>query len=225
MIHAGPSFFMISYNPQVFLNALDCFLFTRRVVVNEVYHQNIKYQLLYQPAYYNFMETIACKFTIPSGQREFIQEMFLKRIPIRGMAITMKTYSALTGHLLENLFNYQKFGLRGDRFICGGRAIISIDTTNDCRAYVTTMKSMNLNEEIHALSNHHFQNQYVLVLDLTSFQDTGENIHCPELSGESIQLKRIFNRCLSNLTGTIVQRERTSTVKIDQFRTVAKNVL
>ena len=82
--------------------------------------------------------------------------MFLTRIPSRGIAIAMKTYSAFTGHLQENLFNHQKFGLRGVRFIRGGRAIISIDTTNDGRAYVTTMKAMNLNEEVPALSNHHF---------------------------------------------------------------------
>ena len=38
LICARPNFYMISYNPHVSLKVLECSLFTRRVVVNEVYH-------------------------------------------------------------------------------------------------------------------------------------------------------------------------------------------
>ena len=51
------------------------------------------------------------------------------------------------------------------------------------------MKAMNFNEEIPVLLNNRIQNRYVLVFDLTSLQDAGENIHYPELSGESIRLE------------------------------------
>ena len=54
----------------------------------------------------------------------------------------MNTNSAFTGHFQENPFHYQKFGLRELRIVRGDRAIVSVDTTNDCRAYVTTMKAM-----------------------------------------------------------------------------------
>ena len=179
---------MISYNPHVSLKVLDCSLFTRRVVVNEVYHQTIKYQLTHQPDCYNFMETIARTFIIPSGQNQFIQENVFNNAPIRRVAIAMNTNSAFTGHFQVNPFHYQKFGLRELRIVRGGRAIVSVDTTNDCRAYVTTMKAMNFNEEIPALPHNLFQNHYVLVFDLTSLQDAGENIHYPELSGESVKV-------------------------------------
>ena len=86
------------------------------------------------------------------------------------------------------------------------------------------MKAMNFNEEITALPNHQFQNHYILVFDLTSLQDAGENIHYHELSGESIRLEMFFDRSLRNVTEIIVLGERMSTVKIDQFGTVAKNV-
>ena len=43
LIQAGPYFYMISYNHYVSLKVLGCSLFTRRVVVNEVYDQTIKY--------------------------------------------------------------------------------------------------------------------------------------------------------------------------------------
>ena len=86
------------------------------------------------------------------------------------------------------------------------------------------MKAMNFNEEISALPHNLYQNHYVLVFDLTSLQDAGESIHCPELSGESIRLEMFFDRSLRSVTELIVLGERMSTVKIDQFGTVAKNV-
>ena len=144
--------------------------------------------------------------------------------PIRRIAIAMNTNSAFTGHFQENPFHYQRFGLRELRIVRGGRAIVSVDTSNDCRANVTTVKAMNFNEEIPALPHNIFQNLYVLVFDLTSLQDAGENIHYPELSGESIRLEMFFDRTLRSVTELIVLGERMSTVKIDEFGTVAKNV-
>ena len=101
----------------------------------------------------------------------------------------MNTNSAFTGFFQANLSHYPKFALREQRIVRGGRAIVSVETTNYCWAYVTTMKAMNFNEEIPALTNNLFRNQYVLVFDLTSLQDAGENIHYPEINGESIQTK------------------------------------
>ena len=80
------------------------------------------------------------------------------------------------------------------------------------------MKAMNFNEEIPALPNNLFQNQNVLVFDLTSLQDAGENIHYLEPSGESIQLEIFSDHQLTSVTELIVLGE-----KIDQLGTVAKN--
>ena len=114
--------------------------------------------------------------------------------------------------------------MRELEIIRGGRAVASIDTTNNCRAYVTTMKAMNFNEEISALPNDFFTDHYVLAFDFTSLQDACENVHYPELSGESLRLEMFFERPLTNVTELIVLGERISTNKIDQFGTVAKNV-
>ena len=122
---------MISHNSHVSLKVLDCSFFTRLVVVNEVYHQTIKYQLTHQPACYNFMETMARTFVIPSGHNQFIQENVLNNAPIRRVAIVMNTNSAFTGNFHENSFHYQKSGLRELRIVREGRAIVSVDTTND----------------------------------------------------------------------------------------------
>ena len=198
LICARPNFYMVSYNPPVSFKALDCSPFTRRVFVNEVYHQTIRYQLTHQPSYYNFMETFGRTFFIPSGHNQFIQENVSNNAPIRIIAIAMNTNSAFTLHFQEYLFHYQKNGLRELRIIQGGIAIISVDTI-DCRTYVTTMKAMNFNEEIPLLPNNLFQNCYLLVFDLTSLQDAGENIYYPKLSGESFLVETFFNHPLRSL--------------------------
>ena len=141
---------MISYNPHVSLKVLDCSRFTRRVVVNEVYHQTVKYQLTHEPNWYNFKETIARTIIILSGLNKFIQKNYFNNAPIRRIAIAMNTNSAFTGNFQENPFHYQKFGLRELRMVRGGRTIVSVDTTNDCRVYVTTMEALNFNEEVPA---------------------------------------------------------------------------
>ena len=110
------------------------------------------------------------------------------------------------------------------RIVRGGRAVVSIDTTNNSRAYVTTMKAKNFNEEIFALPNAFFTDHYVVVFDLTSVQDACEDVLYPELSGESLRLEMLFERPLTDVTELILLGEQISTVKNDQFGTVAKNV-
>ena len=79
------------------------------------------------------------------------------------------------------------------------------------------MNAMNFNEEIPALPNDFFTDQYVLVFDLKSLQDAGENVHYPEHCGESVRLEMSFERPLTNVDDLIVLGEQISTVKIDQF--------
>ena len=86
------------------------------------------------------METIVRSLIIPSGHNQFTQENVFNNAPIRKIVIAASTDSAFTGHFQDNPFHYQKFVLRELRIVRGGRAIVSIDTTNGCKAFVTTMK-------------------------------------------------------------------------------------
>ena len=150
---------MISYNPTSLLRFLSVLYLHDALLV---YHQINKYKLTHQPACYNFMETIARTFIIPSGQNQFIQVKVLNNAPIRSVAIAMNTNLAFTGQFQGNPFHYQKFGSRDLRIVRGGRAIVSLDTTNYCRAYVATMKALNFNEKNPGLPNHQLQNHYIL---------------------------------------------------------------
>ena len=74
LIRAISNFKMLSDNPNVSLKIVDCSLFTRRILVAEPNHQNLKWNLEREPAQYNYMETIARTFIIPARQNQIIQE-------------------------------------------------------------------------------------------------------------------------------------------------------
>ena len=112
LIRARPNFYMISDNPNVSLGIVDCTLYTRRIRLKEVYHKKRMDMLAYAPVEYNYMETLAKTFIIPSSQNQFIQENTFNNAPIRRIAIAMNTNSAFTGSFTENPFWYQQFDLR-----------------------------------------------------------------------------------------------------------------
>ena len=221
---ARPNLYMLSDNPNVSLKIVDCSLFTRRILVAEPSHQYLQWNLEREPAHYNFMETLARTFFIPTRQNQFIQEIVFNNAPIKMIAVAMNTNSAVAGSFHENPFNYQQFHLNELRIIRGARAINSLDTTYPCRPYATTMKAMQFNEDFPALPMEDFQNHYVLVFDLTSLQDAAEQLHYPEFSGESLRLEIFFQFPLEQVTEVIVLGERLSNIQIDKFGTVAKNV-
>ena len=86
------------------------------------------------------------------------------------------------------------------------------------------MKAMQFNEYFLALPMGDFQNHYILVFALTTLQDAAEQLHYPELSGESLRLEMFFQISLEQVTEAIVLGERLSVIQIEKFGTVAKNV-
>ena len=136
----------------------------------------------------------------------------------------MDTNSAFTGFFTENPFWYQQFDLRQVRILRGGQPIVDFDTADNCHLYVTTMKAMNFQDDIPSIPIDDFKDNYVLVFDLTSLEDATENCHYLELVGESLRLEQNFTNPLDNVTELIVLGERMSSVAVDKFGVVGKNV-
>ena len=224
LIRARPNFYMISDNPNVSLGIVDCSLYTRRIALKDDYHKKRMDMLAYAPVEYNYLETLAKTFIIPARQNQFIQENIFNNAPIRRIAIAMNTNSAFTGSFTENPFWYQQFDLRQIRILRGGQPIFDFDTADNCRLYVTTMKAMNFQDDIPSIPIDDFKDHYVLVFDLTSMQDAAENCHYPELVGEPLRLELNFTNPLENVTELIVLGERMSSVAVDKFGVVGKNV-
>ena len=69
-----------------------------------------------------------------------------------------------------------------------------------------------------------FKDHYVLVFDLTSMQDATENFHYPELVEEPLRLELNFTFPLEHVTELTVLGERMSSVAVDKFGVVGKNI-
>ena len=174
LIRARPSFYMTSNNPNVSLGFVHCSLYTRRIALKNDYHKKRLDMLAYTPVEFNYLETIAKTIITPARQNQFIQENFLNNAPARKIAIAVNTNSAFTGSYIENPFWYQQFDLRQIRILRGGQPNVDFDAADNCRFYVTTMKAMNVEDDIPSIPIDYFKNHFVLVFDLTSMQDTTE---------------------------------------------------
>ena len=86
------------------------------------------------------------------------------------------------------------------------------------------MKAMNFQDDIPSIPSDDFKDQCVLVFDLTSKQDATENFHYLEIVGEPLRLELNFTNPLENVTELIVLGERMSSVAVDKFGVVGKNV-
>ena len=167
---------------------------------------------------------MAKTFIIPARQNQFIQENIFNNAPIRRVAIAMNTNSAFTGSFTENPFWYQQFDLKQMRILRGGQPFVDFDTVDICRLYVSTMKGMNFQDDIPSIPIDDFKDHYVLVFDLTSMQDATENCHYLELVGEPLRLELNFTNLLENVTELIVLGERMSSVAVEKFGVVGKNL-
>ena len=104
----------------------------------------------------------------------------------------MNTNSTFTGKYTEDPFWYQQVDLRQVGITRGGHPIVDFDFADNCCFNATTMKRMNLQDDITSFPFDYFKNHYVLVFDLTSLQDASEMCHYPELVGEPLRLELKF---------------------------------
>ena len=221
---ARPNFYMISDNPNVIVGIVDCSIYTRLFDLKDDYHKKRMDTLAYVPVEYNYLETLTKTFIIPKRQNQFSQENIFSNVPIRRIANPMNTTSAFTGSFTGNPFWYQQFDLRQIRILRGGQPIVDFDTVDICRLYVTTMKAINFQDDIPSIPIDDFKDHYLLVFDLTSMQDATENCHYLELVGEPLRLELNFTNPLENVTELIQLCERMSSVAVDKFGVVRKNV-
>ena len=224
LIRAKPNFYMFSDNPNVSLGIVDCSLYTRRIALKDDYYKKRIDMLAHTPLEFNHLETLAKTFIIPARQNQFIQKNIFNNAPVRRIAIAMNTNSAFTGSYTENPFWYQQLNFRQIRILRRGQPIVDFDAADNCRLYVTTIKAMNFQDDIPSITIDNFKDHYVLVFDLTRMQDSTENCHYPELVGEPLRLELSFTFPLKHVTELIVLGERMSSVAVDKFGVVGKNI-
>ena len=215
---------MISDNPNVSLGIVDCSIYTRRIALKDDYHKKQVDMLAYTPVEFNHLETLVKTLILPARQNQFIQEKIFNNAPVRRIASAKITNYAFTGFYTENPFWYQEYDLRQIRTLRGDQPIVDFDAGDNCRLFVTTMKAMNFQDDIASIPLDNFKDHYVLVFDLTSMQDATENCHYPELVGQPLRLELYFTFPLEHVTELIVLEERMSSVAVDKFGVVGKNI-
>ena len=224
LIRARPNFYMISDNPNVSLGIVGCSLYTRRIALKDDNHKKRMDMLAHIPVEFNYLETLAKTFIIPARQNQFIQEKIFNNFPVRRIAIAMNTNSAFTGSYAENPFWYQLIEVRQIRILRRGQPIVDFAAADNCRLYVTTMKAMNIQDDIPSIPIDNFKDHYVLVFDMTSVQDATETCPYLELVGEPLRLELNFSFPLEHVTELIVLGERMSSVAVDKFGVGGKNM-
>ena len=182
------------------------------------------HMLAYTCAEITYLETFAKNFIVPARQNQLIHENIFNNAPVRRIATGMNTDSAFTGSYTENPFWYQQFDLIQIRLLRGGQPVVDFDAADNCRLYVTTMEAMNIQDDIPSIPIDNFKEHYALVFDLTSMHNATENCHYPELVGETLRLEINFTFSLEHVTELIVLGERMSSVAVDKFGVVGKNI-
>ena len=83
---------------------------------------------------------------------------------------------------------------------------------------------MNFRDDFPSISIDDFIDHYVLVFDLTSMQEATEEGHCPEKVGEPLRLELNLTYPPEHVTELIVLGKRMSSVAVDKFSVVAKDI-
>ena len=86
------------------------------------------------------------------------------------------------------------------------------------------MKAKNFQDDIPSIPIDSFKNHNVQVFDLTSMQDATKKCRYPELFGEPLRLELNFTFPQEHVTELIVLEERMSSVAVDKFGVVGKNI-
>ena len=148
LIRARPYFYMISDNPNVILGIVHCSPYARRIALTDYYRKKKKgHACLYScgvPLYGEFRKD----FSHSCQTKSIHTKNFFDSAPVRRIAIATNTNSAFTGSYTKVFFWYQQFDLRQIRILRGCEPIVDFDAADNCRFIVTTMKTMNFQDEI-----------------------------------------------------------------------------
>ena len=123
------------------------------------------------------METLEKTLIIPARQRPVCSKNILNNVPVRRNAIAMNKNFTFTGSVTKNPFRYQPFKLRPFRIFRGCHPNVNVDAAENCRLDITTIKAMNVQDDVPSIPIDNFKDQFVLWFDLVSMQDATEN--CP----------------------------------------------
>ena len=175
-------------------------LLSRQMLVAENVYSSIERALMKSPARYSYTETEAKTFIVPSGQNSFVKENIFNNRPIRSLAIAMNTNESFNGKLMTSPFHYRDFGLQRLILYRNGNAIynISMKEGGHVQLYHNTLKSLHFYHDGPNVPLEQYKNHFVMVSDLTSTQQSNDQVYYPELIGGALRLEMVFEQALKS---------------------------
>ena len=101
-------------------------------------------------------------------------------------------------------FHYPKFRLREIKLVRGNHIIVSVKTSDNKRAYVSTLKALKFHEDGPDVSLTDYPDHYVQIFDLTSTQEANVQMYYPDVVAASLRLELYFEKQLDNTVEVII---------------------
>ena len=198
-------------------------LFARYYTVAENYHVNLQRSLLKWPARYNYFEVRNKTFVIPQGQSQFIREDVFNAEPIRRMVLALCPNNQFTGRWADTPLAFHKHNLKRVRILRNGVPLVEYNTVSNTQLYFKTIENLHFDQDGPLIKLSNYENHYYLVFDLTSTQQSNQEIYYPEIVGAPIRVELEFSTNTAAPLELFVLGERFSTIQIDHTGKVLKH--
>lgn len=179
--------------------------------------------LLKWPARYNYFEVRNKTFVIPQGQSQFIREDVFNAEPIRRMVLALCPNNQFTGRWADTPLAFHKHNLKRVRILRNGVPLVEYNTVSNTQLYFKTIENLHFDQDGPLIKLSNYENHYYLVFDLTSTQQSNQEIYYPEIVGAPIRVELEFSTNTAAPLELFVLGERFSTIQIDHTGKVLKH--
>jgi len=203
-------------------------LFSRQMVVAESVYTAIEKAMMKTPACYTFTETEAKTFIIPAGQNNVVRENAFNGRSVRCVAIAMNTNENFNGSRFSNPFHYQSFGLTRVAIFNQATRLVDIkinprDQNGHVQLYYNTLKALHFQHDGPDVDLEDYKDHFVMVFDLTSTQQSNNEVYYPELTASQLRIELNFAEPLEKAVEVLVLGEILTTVYIKDNADVVKD--
>ena len=126
-----------------------------------------------------------------------------------------------------NPFHYRKHNLNEVTVYRNGYPVAGTPLATDDikRVYMSAMDALAFRHHGHGIPFADYANHFARVFDMTSTQQPSHDFLSPELTNAAISLELKFSAALAVNTEVFLLDEKASTIYLDSYRKVSKNVM
>ena len=162
------------------------------------------------------MDTLAETISNPATRSQFSKTIF-NEISVPQIAIAKNTNTAFSIAYTAIVFLYQQFNQKQIRKFTGSQPTVHFVAADNCGFFVTTTKAKTFQDNRPSISITNFKNHYVLVFELTSFQEATEKFCYTDVVGEPLTLELNSTSLPEQVSELVVLGKQKSLDPVDEF--------